>query len=105
MARPTPSTPSIRTILELVEGYWPNLDSWLSRPLERGHVKALSPDAKKARKRAQIRLCKANKRRARAVASHAGALNRDALTPTQSASGAKGGVLRDILHLEPVILG
>jgi hypothetical protein len=91
MASPIPTIPSIRILLEMVEGYWPNLDSWLSRPLERGHVKALSPDAKKARKRAQIRLCKANKRRARAVA------NRDALTPTQ------GGVLRDILHIEPCI--
>ena len=65
MARPTPSIPSIRTILELVEGYWPTLDSWLSRPLHREHVAALSPDAKKERKRAQIRLCHAKKRRAR----------------------------------------
>ena len=64
MAKPIPTIPSIRTILELVEGYWPNLDSWLSRPLPRAHVVALSPEAKKARKRAQIRICKANKRRA-----------------------------------------
>jgi hypothetical protein len=64
MARPTPTIPSIRTILELVEGFWPNLDSWLSRSLTRAHVTALSPEAKKARKRAQIRVCKANKRRA-----------------------------------------
>ena len=63
MAKPIPTIPSIRTILELVEGYWPNLDSWLSRPLPRAHVVALSPEAKKARKRAQIRICKANKRR------------------------------------------
>jgi hypothetical protein len=64
MAKPIPTPPSLRTILELVEGYWPNLDAWLSRPLDRAHVAALSPDAKKARKRAQIRVCHANKRRA-----------------------------------------
>jgi hypothetical protein len=64
MARPTPSIPSIHILLEMVEGYWPNLDSWLSRPLERGHVAALSTEAKKARKRAQIRICHAKRRRA-----------------------------------------
>jgi hypothetical protein len=64
MARPTPTIPSIRTILELVEGYWPNLTEWLARPLPKAHVAALSPEAMKARRRAQVRLCHA-KRRAR----------------------------------------
>jgi hypothetical protein len=65
MARPTPTIPSIRTILELVEGFWPSLDAWLSRKLPRAHVAALSPEAKRERKRAMIRVCKANRRRAR----------------------------------------
>jgi hypothetical protein len=67
MARPTPTIPSIRTILELVEGYWPNLDAWLSRPLPREHVAALSPEAKKARRWAQIRVCHAKRRSARHI--------------------------------------
>jgi hypothetical protein len=69
MARPTPSIPSIRTILELVEGYWPNLDAWLSRPLPREHVAALSPEARRERRRAQVRGCKARKRVESALAS------------------------------------
>ena len=67
MARPSPTIPSIRTILELVEGYWPNLDAWLSRSLPRAHVAKLSPEAMKSRRRAQSRLCHANKRRARHI--------------------------------------
>jgi hypothetical protein len=66
MAKPTPAIPSIRTILELVEGYWPNLDAWLSRPLPREHVKALSPEARRERKRSQVRVCKLKARMAKA---------------------------------------
>jgi hypothetical protein len=90
MARPTVTVPPVTILIEMA-GYG-SLTEWLARPLPKEHVAALSPEAKKARKRAQIRLCKANRRRAKAVA------NRDALTPTQ------GGVLRDILHLVPVII-
>jgi hypothetical protein len=96
MARPTVTTPPITIILEIA-GYG-SLTEWLARPLPKEHVAALSPEAKRVRKRAQIRLSKLRARRVKAVA------NRDALTPTQSASGAKAGVLRDILRLIPVII-
>ena len=41
-----------------------SLTEWLARSLPKEHVAVLSPDAKRERKRAQIRICKANKRRA-----------------------------------------
>ena len=46
---------------------WPNLDAWLSRPLPRAHVAALSPDAKKARRRAIVRISKRKARTAKAL--------------------------------------
>ena len=61
---PIPTAPSIRVILEIVEGCWPTLDSWLSRPLTREHVAALSPEARRERKRARVRVCKLKARRA-----------------------------------------
>jgi hypothetical protein len=62
LARPTITIPPVTILMEMT-GY-SSLTEWLARPLPREHVVALSPEAKKARKRAQIRLCKANKRRA-----------------------------------------
>jgi hypothetical protein len=96
MARPIVTVPPVTILMEMA-GYG-SLTEWLARPLPKEHVAKLSPDAKRTRKRAQIRLSKLKARRVKAVAS------RDALTPTQSATGAKGGVLRDILHLTPVII-
>jgi hypothetical protein len=62
MARPTPTIPPVTILLEMA-GYR-SLTEWLARPLERSHVAALSPEAMKARRRAQVRPCHA-KRRAR----------------------------------------
>jgi hypothetical protein len=38
-----------------------------ARPLPKEHVAKLSPDAKRTRKRAQVRLCKLRARRAKAL--------------------------------------
>ena len=62
MARPIVTVPPVTILMEMA-GYG-SLTEWLARPLPREHVAALSPDAKRERKRAQIRVCKANKRRA-----------------------------------------
>jgi hypothetical protein len=91
MARPTVTIPPVTILLEMA-GYG-SLTEWLARPLPREHVAKLSPDAKRVRKRAQVRMCKLRARRVKAVS------NRDALTPTQ-----KGGVLQDVLHLTPCIV-
>jgi hypothetical protein len=45
---------------------WPNLDVWLSRALPRAQVAALSPDAKKARRRAIVRISQRKGRAAKA---------------------------------------
>jgi hypothetical protein len=90
MGRPVVTIPPVTILMEMA-GYG-SLTEWLARPLPKEHVAKLSPDAKRTRKRAQVRMCKLRARRAKAVS------NRDALTPTQ------GGVLRDILHLVPVII-
>ena len=75
MARPVVTIPPVTILMEMA-GYG-SLTEWLARPLPKEHVAKLSPDAKRTRKRAQVRLCKLRTRRARAVS------NRDALTPTQ----------------------
>jgi len=86
MARPIVTVPPVTILMEMA-GYG-SLTEWMARPLPKEDVAALSPDAKRERKRAQIRVCKANKRRAKAVA------NRDAWTTTG----------RDIIDLSPVII-
>jgi hypothetical protein len=90
MARPTVTIPPVTILMEMA-GYG-SLTEWLARPLPKEHVAKLSPDAKRIRKGAQVRMCKLRARRAKAVS------NRDALTPTA------GGILRDVLHLDPVII-
>jgi hypothetical protein len=52
------------TILMEMAGYG-SLTEWLARPLPKGHVSALSTEARRERKRAQVRLCKLKVRRAR----------------------------------------
>ena len=90
MARPTVTVPPVTILMEMA-GYG-SLTEWLARPLPKEHVAALSPEARRERKRAQVRQCKLRIRRAKAVS------NRDALTPTAE------GILRDVLHLDPVII-
>jgi hypothetical protein len=64
MARPTVTIPSITIFMEMA-GYG-SLTEWLT-----------SPDAKRIRQRAQMRMCKQKARRAKAVA------NLDATAPSQ----------------------
>jgi hypothetical protein len=54
MARPVVTVPPVTILMEMA-GYG-SLTEWLARPLPREHVAALSPDAKRERKRAQIRV-------------------------------------------------
>jgi len=65
MARPTVTTPSVTLFMEMA-GYG-SLTEWLARPLAKEHVAALSPDAKRVRKRAQVRMCKLRARRVKAL--------------------------------------
>jgi hypothetical protein len=75
---------------------YPDLDSWLCRPLTKDHLRALSPEDRATRQRAMVRRAKA---RARLNAKLKVALShRDA--PTMTA----GGVLRDVLHVATNIL-
>jgi hypothetical protein len=60
MARPTVTIPPVTILLEMT-GYG-SLTEWLARPLPKEHVAALSPDARRERKRAQVRTCKVRKR-------------------------------------------
>jgi hypothetical protein len=61
MARPTVTIPPVTILMEMA-GYG-SLTEWLARPLPKEHVAKLSPDAKRTRKRAQIRMCKLRARR------------------------------------------
>ena len=63
MARPTVTIPPVTILLEMA-GYG-CLTGWLARPLPKEHVRALSPEARQERKRAQVRLCKLKVRRER----------------------------------------
>jgi hypothetical protein len=67
MAKPTPSIPPFKVLLEM-SGY-ASLTHWMARPLSKEAVAALSPEARRERKRAQVRQCKARKRIERALAS------------------------------------
>jgi hypothetical protein len=90
MARPTVTIPPVTILMEMA-GYG-SLTEWLARPLPKEHVAALSPEARRERKRAQVRLCKAKARRERQLKKIAEA---DAIR----AAG------RDILDLSPRVLG
>jgi hypothetical protein len=92
MSRKDPINP--RTIFGLAGdlSQWPTLDYWLARPLSREHAKGLSPEAKAARQRARVRL------------AHRKAKFKAALSRLEAPTPMRGGILRDILHLEPVIL-
>jgi hypothetical protein len=63
MARPTVTVPPVTVLMEMA-GYG-SLTEWLARPLPKEHVRALSPEARQERKRAQVRVCKAKARRER----------------------------------------
>jgi hypothetical protein len=65
MARPSVTIPPVTILLEMA-GYG-SLTEWLARPLPKDHVAALSPEARRERKRAQVRLCKLRIRRAKAL--------------------------------------
>jgi hypothetical protein len=90
MARPTVTIPPVTILMEM--GGYGSLTEWLARPLPKEHVAALSPEARRERKRAQVRLCKAKARRERQLKKIAEA---DAIR----AAG------RDILDLSPRVLG
>jgi hypothetical protein len=63
MARPTVTVPPVTILLEMT-GY-SSLTEWLARPLPKERVRALSREAHRERKRAQVRVCKAKARRER----------------------------------------
>jgi hypothetical protein len=63
VARPTITLPPITILLEMTG--FNSLTEWLARPLPKEHVRALSPEARQERKRAQVRVCKAKARRER----------------------------------------
>jgi hypothetical protein len=67
MARPTVTIPPVTILMEMA-GYG-SLTEWLTRPLPKEHVKALSSEARRERKRAQVRRSKARKCIERALAS------------------------------------
>jgi hypothetical protein len=91
MARLVPTVPTPAILLEM-SGYR-SYTEWLARPMVFAEAAKLSRPAMKARRLAQTRLCRYRQKMAQAVARH------DALTPT------RGGILRDILHLTPCIIG
>jgi hypothetical protein len=92
--RKLPISPS--TLFELLTAdelaRYPTLDHWLTRELPRAHVEGLSKEAKRHRKLAQIRACRARQKMAKAVARLDG--------PTMTA----GGISRDVLTLEPRLI-
>jgi hypothetical protein len=90
MARPTVTVPPVTILLEMA-GY-SSLTEWLARPLPKEHVRVLSPEARRERKRAQVGVCKAKARRERQLKKIAEA---DAIK----------AVGRDILDLSPRVLG
>jgi hypothetical protein len=61
MARPTVTIPPVTSLMEMA-GYG-SLTEWLARPLSKEHVRTLSPEARRERKRAQVRVCKLRARR------------------------------------------
>jgi hypothetical protein len=87
MAKPPPTIPPFKVLLEM-SGYT-SLTHWMARPLSKEAVAALSPEARRERKRAQVRLCKACKRIERALASMYDA------NPTAA---------HDVLGLDPYII-
>jgi hypothetical protein len=68
---------------------YPTLDHWLTRELSREHAAALSSEAKRHRRLAQVRLCRARAKHERALASLYVAI------PTTA---------RDVLDLRPRLL-
>jgi hypothetical protein len=84
---------SITAVFEMLTAsefkQYPTLDHWLCRQLEKPHAEGLSPEAKRHRRLAQTRLCRARQKMVKAVARH------DATSrhPT-----------RDIIDLSPVII-
>jgi hypothetical protein len=104
MARPVVTIPPVTILMEMA-GYG-SLTEWLARPLPKEHVAKLSPDARRTRKRAQVRMCKARKRLARAVSNPDALLlaaGRNAKTPGRK---AKARALRQtrlavLLHYAP----
>jgi hypothetical protein len=65
MARPTVTIPPVTILMEMAG--FSSLTEWLARPLPKEHVAKLSPDAKRTRKRAQVRMCKLRARRAKVL--------------------------------------
>lgn len=63
MARPTVTVPPVTILLEMAG--CSSLTEWLARPLPKEHVRTLSPEARRERKRAQVGVCKAKARRER----------------------------------------
>jgi hypothetical protein len=49
--------PSPKIVLEMLG--WPDWTSWLARPLSEAAVQAMSPEARRERKYAQVRITKA----------------------------------------------
>jgi hypothetical protein len=60
MARPIVTVPPVTILMEMA-GYG-SLTEWMARPLPKEDVAALSLEARRERKRAQVRACKAQRR-------------------------------------------
>jgi hypothetical protein len=71
---------------------WPDLDSYICRPLPKGHAELLSKEAKAARQRARVRISHRRAKLKRTLSAL------DAPTPTQ------GGILRDVLDVRSPVL-
>jgi hypothetical protein len=90
MAKPIATIPTFKVILEM-SGY-DSLTSWMARKMPREQVAALSKEARRERKRAQIRVCKLKARRAKVVSN----LDANTATPRCHLPTAGHHPLRDV---------